>query len=85
MIHLACLALQVVCDEAVSGGLFAVVGHHDTAAADHLSRLAFLINSAQTNPLAQLLIVVDLDQVDVVLVTERFDQFRVHRLTAVGG
>lgn len=70
---LAGLALQVVRDEAVRGGLFAVVGDHHTAAADHLPRLALLVDSAQTDPFAQLLVVVDLDQVDVVLVAECLD------------
>jgi hypothetical protein len=68
----------------VSRSVLAEVGDDDTAAADHLTGLAFLVNAAHTGPFAQLLVVVNLDQIDSVLVAQSFDQLGVHRLVAVG-
>lgn len=57
---------------------------HDTAAAHHLAGFALTVDLAETNPLAELLIVINLDQVDLMLSAEGLHQLDVHGLVAVG-
>jgi hypothetical protein len=55
------------------------------SAANHLAGVAVLVNLAEANPLAKLLTVVNLHQVDAVLGAERLNQGDDVRLLAVGG
>lgn len=80
----AVLVLQVVRDDTVSRGVLSVVGHHNATAADHFAGLAFLVDAAHAGPLAQLFVVIHLDQINSVLVAQRFNQLVVQWLIAIG-
>ena len=58
-------------------GLNTVVLDDDARAADDLARVALTVDLAETSPGAKDLRVTDLDQVDLVLRTESFDQLDV--------
>jgi len=47
--------------------------------------VSLFVNLAQTSPLAELFVVVNLDQIDSMLGTESFDQLHVHLFIAVVG
>lgn len=61
-INLFLVLLDVILEEEVTLVLFAPCGHNHTAAADNLAGVAFLIDLAETAPLAELLVVVDLNK-----------------------
>lgn len=54
-------------------------------AADDFSRFSGVVDFAETSPLAQFLVVVDLDQRNLVLVAKGLHEFLVHCLVAVFG
>lgn len=58
-------------------GLLAVVADDDARAADDLPGVALAVDLAETDPLAELLGVLNLDQVDVVLSAESLDELGV--------
>lgn len=76
---LAEVLLQVV----ETGRLLHPVLDDDAGAADHLARLALLVDLAHAGPLSEQLVVVHLDQVDAVLGAEGLHQLHVRRLVAV--
>lgn len=77
--------LEVVEEDVEGLGLFSVVLHNDARAANHLAGLGLLVELAQTGPLAELLRVGDLDELDVVLKAESLDELDVGGLLAVLG
>jgi len=79
------LGLQVLLENVVGGPLLAPVPDDSAGALDDLPGLALLVDLAQTGPLAQLHVGVDLDEGDVVLHAEGGDQLLVHGLVAVLG
>jgi hypothetical protein len=58
-------------------GVLSVVPDNNARAPDDLPWVPFLVNLAKTDPLAELLGVLDLDQVDVVFGAEGFDELGV--------
>ncbi len=77
-------ALLEVVQQYVEGlRLLTEVADHNARAGDHLAGLRLLVELAQTSPLAELLRVGDLDQVDVVLKAQRLNQPNVLGLLAV--
>jgi hypothetical protein len=60
-------------------------GDGDGRGSDDLAGLALLVDFAQTSPFAELLVVIDLQEVDAVLSTEGLDELDVLGLLAVGG
>ena len=78
--HLA--VLEVVEEDVKTLGLNTVVLDDNARAADDLARVALTVDLAETSPGAKDLRVTDLDQVDLVLRTESFDQLDVLGLRA---
>ena len=74
--------LEVVEEDVQALRLDTVVLDHDARAADDLAGVALTVDLAETSPGAQDLRVTDLDQVDLVLRTESFDQLDVLGLRA---
>merc|ERR1711884_766137 len=68
--------LEVIVDHVEGLAFLAEVVDNSTAAPHDLPGEAFLVDLAEAGPLAQLLRIVDLDQVDVVFLTERLYQLR---------
>ncbi len=59
------LRLDVVLDDVMGGTLLAPVSHDDGRAANDLAGLALSVQLAETGPLTQLLVGVDLDDGDL--------------------
>ena len=80
------LALLEVLGEHVQGlAVLTVRGDGDGGAGDDLAGVALLVDLAETDHLAELLVLGDLDEVDVVLVAESLDQLDVVGLITVLG
>lgn len=80
------LALLEVLGEHVQGlAVLTVVGDGDARAGNDLAGVSLLVDLAETDHLAELLVLGDLDEVDVVLVAETLDQLDVVGLVAVLG
>ena len=76
------LGLEVVEEDGALLGLLTPVLDDDARAVDDLAGVALTVDLAETSPGAKDLRVTDLDQVDLVLRTESFDQLDVLGLRA---
>jgi len=74
--------LDVVQDVLARGGLLTPRADDDARAANDLDGLALGVEARQASPLAQGLVVLNLDQGDVVLLAQRGDELGVRRLIA---
>lgn len=67
-----------------SFGLFSVILDNNARAANNLAGVTLIVDLAKTSPLAQLLGLGDLDEVDVVLKAQGLNELHVGGLRAVG-
>lgn len=74
--------LDVVEDVLARGGLLTPRSHHDARASNDLDGLALSVEASKSSPLAESLVVLDLDQRDGMLLAQRSDELGVGRLIA---
>jgi len=79
------LRLEVLLEDVVGGTLLAPVSDDTRGAFDHLSSGALPVDLAQTSPLSELHVAVNLDERNAVLHAQGGDQLLVHGLVAVLG
>jgi len=74
--------LEIVQQNMQTLTLNTILFNNDTRASDHLARVPLAVDLAETSPSSKNLGVADLDQVDVVVGTQRLNELDVFRLGA---
>ena len=77
------LVFGVFLDDVLGLRLFAVVLHQHTATTDHVPGSSFAVSRTEARPFPSFLVVIRLNEVDLVLSTERLQQLDTHGFLTV--